>query len=30
MKHIEQAIVLSLDKQTLKDLVQAADSRSQQ
>ncbi len=30
MKHIEQAITLSLDKQTLKDLVQGADSRSQQ
>ncbi len=30
MKHIEQAITLSLDRQTLKDLVQAADSRSQQ
>jgi membrane protein len=27
MKHIEQAIALSLDKQTLKDLVQSADTQ---
>lgn len=27
MKHIEQAIILSLDKQTLKDLVQSAEKQ---